>query len=302
LLSTLLLTTKPAIMTTLEKTVAAPVNCASKKDLWRKCNVNNLAENFHRYENETSDYQFERLRTLSLSTPDIERCFKENGTIDSFNIAFGLHEKISSPDSYNFTVMIRVRLVGNTAQHVIHTEAVFNPIKPKVPQDASPGTAKVPPIFKEWLTKNWLELDVNLLDDVFTACPVVTMPLQPIVPPGTPTPTTPMLTQRQPKRLRSYHFNDKANTAFLMFINKHKLDIQDFQFHLGVDMNKFQHREEFGFSPVFEVHLPKLSESDLAEMHRQGLRSYLIEVDGKIKDAVLFEYSSPCPSSCEESE
>jgi hypothetical protein len=249
-----------------------------KIDLWKKCDVNKLVEHFHAYKKTHS--QFERLNMVSLTKKQIAKLFNSNKTIKSFDVFFGLDKKTSPTDEFTFRPTITVQYSNNSSLTMEFRHG--KEINPKT-------SAVVPHQFKEWLTKNWMELDGSLIDDVFGSFFPTTGPKNPILP-----------QMRKPQRLLGYHFTKEHNTEFLDFINKSKKKIQQFWFHLGVDMNKSGHEKEFVFSPVFEVHTPVLRREDIVSVHRSGLRTTPLKNTKNVilNEAVYYEYLKPCPSTC----
>lgn len=275
--------------------MSTPTPEESRIDRWRKCNVNNLAEHFHRYVNDgkiLGHQQFERMRFLNLSNEALIRlCFKPNPIgeqkqLTSLVINLALDKDPSPVNAFTFNAEITANYnSGEIVTEVFQSHNAIEAIQ-KSPA-AYTGSEQVPPTFKGWLTKNWLELDITLIDDVFAACEHGE--------PGT------RVTHRPLNRLFGYHFGPTANTHFLHFLNEHLGEIENFYLHLGVDMNKFAHREEYSFSPVFEVHLPKnLEDHEVVSIFRHGLRG-ATEPEELAKLNILpvyYDYSSPCPSSC----
>lgn len=272
----------------------------TKIDLWKECDVNKLVEHFHRYDKrkDNGHGQVERLGMLSLDREKRGRLFpKKTGaagekiTITSFHISFGLDEKESPVDKFTFRPSITVVFSDNSMEH-----AEFDQDMPMEGSQISNEIHNnvVPSPFKEWLSKNWMELDVNLIDDVFVAFsnnPPLATGEKRLVPP-----------RREPLRLRGYHFTSKDNEEFWKFMNDHLGSIDEFYFHLGIDMNKFGHKEEFSFSPVFEVIIPEPAHDVVVvRIHRYGLRStQIVDKNGKVVgESVLYEYMKPCPSTCD---
>lgn len=275
-----------------------------KNTLWKKCDVNKLVEHFHRYDKDKDDGrgQVDRLGVLHLDAEKRARLFPEKKhaagkklTITSFHISFGLDEEKSPTDRFTFRPAIHVVFSDGCKE-----DAEFDYGLPK--EDGSQITNEVhnnvvPPPFKEWLSKNWMELDINLVDDVFVAFPKpdVSKTEKTLVPP-----------RRESVRLRGYHFTSTTNNEFLKFINDClERPMLQFYFHLGIDMNKFGHKEEFSFSPVFEVVIPEPPPRIVVDIHRYGLRSVQIKGEdeqGKdikiLGESVFYEYMMPCPSSC----
>jgi hypothetical protein len=258
-----------------------------KIELWKKCDVNKLAEHFHCYR--PLDSQFERLSTVNLNDETIKWLLLGNGKITSFEISFGLDEKVSPAEKFTFSPVISVVYSNKDTG-----AAGFHHVKKtrSMPPDGvtfAPDVAEVPEEFKDWMVKNWIELDVSLIDDVFKATPKKKVGES--------------MTRRDPQRLLKYCFTETTNSAFLKFINdiiENNILIERFYFHLGVDMNKFNHKEEFGFAPVLEVQIPKTTDEFLLKIHRAGLRSKLMKnaKEEDVEGVYYYEYLTPCPSTC----
>jgi hypothetical protein len=251
------------------------MNLTQKKENWKTCDVNNLATNFHRYDK--SSEQHDRLEMLYLEPYDVEALFTTTNEIESFAIHLALDKEAPQLDAFNFRPLISVK--HKDTRKGVPVEKSFQP--GPTPEDT---VAAVPFIFKEWLTKNWMELDTNLIDDVFTAS---------FGPEGSENKLQPV--KRANKRLTSYYFSKELNPIFFEFIRTHQFNIKHFIFHLGIDMNKFNHKDQFTFSPVFEVHIHKQEDQNVT-IHQHGIRSSPSNDPGT--DIAYFEYSAPCPSTC----
>jgi hypothetical protein len=254
-----------------------------RTDYWKECDVNKLTGHFHQYGGSKVS-QFERLSMISLGSADIQTLFQKTKVIHSLSIHFGLDNETSLTDAFTFTPMITVNHKGNR---------VLNPptaaFKHGLVQTTT-GAAKVPHEFKEWLNRNWMELDVSLVDDVFTSSFEA----------HDKKTRKPVPFKRISKRLLAYHFTNSTNPDLYHFIRKHKNRIEQFIVHLGVDKNKLGHKEEFAFSPVIELHLlkPKKPNVLYQDIHEMGLKSSPFANNDKKRGIVYFEYISPCPPSC----
>jgi len=253
-------------------------NLKNKSDFWKKCDVNSLAGHFHKY-NAVS--QFERLGQLYLNKVDLDVLFPEGKEIHSFDINLALDNDVSRIDAFTFRPFIKVTYVDKTeaVERMFHYTAEVAPRPEKT-------AVKVPLPFKDWLCANWMDLDVSLIDDVFAAAFDGLIDIT--------EPNLPKL--RVNKRLLSYHFNDKYNTAFRDFLRDLAGHLDQFVFYLGIDMNKFFHKDLFTFSPIYEVRTYGVTEEQLYKIRRSGLRCVPHAERGV--ESVYYEYSSPCPSSC----
>lgn len=243
---------------------------------WKKCDVNNLAASFHRYDGNS---QHERISTLHLDKNDLKELFPKKEELVSFQLTFGLNEETTSDYPVAFVVII-------SASHAsgLITEKLFRYGRPSDPV----ASAKVPFEFKEWLHKNWMELDMSQVDDVFAASlPTKLSRLE----------KNTVLVKRTTQRLLSYPFAAKdRNEIFFNFIKQNKSLIQNLVFHMGVDMNKYNHKEEFSFSPIMEAKFIKASPKEIMQIYRSGLRC--IPADNKKDDSAYYEYMKPCPPTC----
>jgi hypothetical protein len=274
-----------------------------RADRWRECDVNHLAGHFHRFQKTDEDHtsQFVRLGQLYLYKADLDSLFPAGTKIESFHIRLGLDAP--NKDNYTFMPEISVKHTDKTLDLGFFYGPSPHRMQPQpadpcvaLPQEAKPS-AKIPPILKDWLTKNWMELDASLIDDVFTSSAYPEMDAaerEEHKKLGLPI-------QRTNQRVYAYHFNSKTNKAFFECIDRHKGKIQYLTFHLGVDMNKFAHKEMFSFSPVFEVYLCNPNQEDIRHLRASGLRCIPVKDDNdKLTndEVAYYEYSAPCPSTC----
>jgi len=252
---------------------------------WKECDVNSLAAHFH----QLSSGQYERICQLYLSKDDIDKLFPPDQTLRSFDIVLALNSKDPILNAYTFRPYVSSIISDiSSAPSNVELDFQLDLATPRL-------SAKVPEQLKDWLNKNWMELEINLIDDVFTT-------------------TVPDLTKEAryvsmkiKKRLMMYRFipnvyNDRneivragINPEFFDFINKVKGNIDYLIFYLGVDMNKYGHQDQFGFSPIFEVHFKPTSPKQVWEIRRLGIRCI---PDPNGDETGFYEYMSPCPSTC----
>ncbi|MFY8037117.1 MAG: hypothetical protein ACOVMQ_08120, partial [Cyclobacteriaceae bacterium] len=141
----------------------------------------------------------------------------------------------------------------------------------------------IPYEIKEWLVTNWLEMDNRQLPDSFIACNEGIPSVNPVIP-----------AKRVFQRLHGYYFSETINSSIWKLINQSRGHIQQFIFHLGIDMNKFNRKDFFNFAPVFEIHIDNLTDEDVLQIHRLNLRSYQVGS----KEVVYSDVLAPCPSTC----
>jgi hypothetical protein len=251
-------------------------NLKDRSDFWKKCDVNNLAGHFHKY---NSISQFERLGQLYLNKDDLDALFPKGKEIYSFDINLGLDDDLSNIDAFTFRPFISVKYTATG-------KAVERMFQYATHANVDPAfSTPVPLAFKDWLCNNWMALDVSLIDDVFAAS---FDDIVDIRQPGLPT-------QRINKRLLAYHFNEKFNTAFWDFVRDHRGSLDLFVFYLGIDLNKLPHKDMFTFSPIFEMRINNATEKEIYKLRKAGLRCVPLSAKA---ESVYYEYSSPCPSSC----
>lgn len=246
----------------------------ANSEKWKACDISQLVNHFHKLK----ESQYERLEALHLNAEDLTDLFNNGSELFSFDIKMGLKNK-RSVDKFSFRPTIKVNYANGKAS----LEKKFRFGLGAIPADAS----RVPYAFKEWMTKNWMELDSSLIDDAFVAfLPDKNAPKTDK--PGLPNPY---------KRLLSYHFTKSINKDFFEFLLTYKGEINYLAFHLGIDKNKIEHKDQFNFSPVIEVNVSKktLSDDFIEKVHRWGLRSFETKKD---QEVVYYEYLAPCPSTC----
>lgn len=249
---------------------------AAKK--WKQCDVSKLVRHFHQF---GAQSQYERLEAVHLTEESLDELFPIGEKIKSLDIQLGTSEKRSPIKRFTFQPYATVTFENkkNPDPKPFTHGIGGKPIDAQI----------VPYEFKEQLCKNWRELDINLMDDVFKANSKEKVQESD----GAPS------VRSTPKRLLGYHFTKEINPVLLKVLNERKTQIVDFIFHLGVDMNKFSAKDQFSFSPIFELRFanqPILEEKQAFaySLHKLGVRSF----ETKGGDLVYLEYVLPCPSTC----
>jgi hypothetical protein len=270
------------------------ISSDQKIENWKQCDVLYLANHFHMLESKSK--QFIRLDSVHLDSTDIERLFIGKAEIQSIDISFGLSELVSPTHKLTFAPIIKIQFIDSINQEV----AEFKPVMPK--NEPGLADAKVPYPFKEALSKNWMELDTNLLDDIFMSR--VKAGSKNAQDPNAKNASQPFFNVQ---RLHGYHFCCSKNEELFKYVNTNRHILVQFIMYLGVDLNKFGDPYEFSFSPIFGLVFSS------APSEPQGLAKTLTVRSAKeiterlgreevTSTTVYFEYMKPCPSTCDESE
>lgn len=268
---------------------------------WQTCAVNNLAGQFHQFDNES---QYTRLEYLFLDPVDMYNNLfppkdkTPNMEISSFTIRLALDKNAEKKKKFAFKPRIIVNYLDLSDKKKPKQRSAEGQFEYEGQTSLKKNATEIPSPLKDSLCRNWKELDVSLIDDVFVAS--VENGKSGIAPVRKPSGQDGSQANR---RLLSYHYSpDNDNRDFWSFINDHRGRIYQFIFHLGVDMNKFHHKDQFSFSPIFEVHVSGVSEQQVHKLRKAGLRCIPTGAPDKVtglgSEVVYYEYSSPCPSSC----
>lgn len=245
-----------------------------RHQIWKESYTTQLGKHFKKFE--TRDNQFDKISSLCIhDLQHLTALFPEKKA-DTPNFDYSIMMGLSSPDpsvgEYTFKPYLVCKQEGRVIEHE------FTEIQNK---EVSLRSSEVPLIYLEWVRKNWLELNSETMGSVFEAKFIQKKTNA----------ETPAL--RITKRLLGYHFTATTNVIFWKFLNKHRGTIKEIRFHLGVDKNK-DTDDVYTFSPVFEIHVPKLSNDYLVELHANDIKARQV---GDLH-VLYFEYTSPCPSSC----
>lgn len=240
---------------------------------WQKCDVSQLVNHFHFYESESSPIQQKRVESLRLEEGGIDY-LRTTGNIESITFEMGLSSEGSENGQLTFAPVWSVRSAG------VEGFVPFEFTKP----EQQLGLNLVPGIFKDMVSRNWMNLDPSLIDDLFLANK-----------PSKSGKTTGL------QRLLYYHFSVKNNPVFfhVFRLDEVREKLKGIYLFPGADFNKMNDRSEYTFSPVIQLVTKKLSAHALSEIARLSLRvSTGMGDSDDDDDSILFEYMMPCPSTC----
>lgn len=242
-------------------------------DNWKSVDLRQLVGHFHQLTVEKNSSYFRRLDQVFLDDNGLKDVFRTGKTITSFEINMALTSSDSLPDKITFSPVLKVNFSDQTngwAEFKHEHEPSRHKVQP-IRLDA-----RVPYNFKEALSKNWMELENGLIDDVFMR--------------SVPHDNNPSV--RKVERIERYCYHKgNVNQHLLDFAIHYGNSIKKFIFYLGVDMNKFYNPNEFSFSPVIGV---VIQPAVILPAHKAMLRV----IEGEEGDKTFFEYSAPCPSTC----
>lgn len=227
---------------------------------WRHESVLNLADHFHQLDPTTQ--QQRRVGAFRMKDTDLG-LFKEiikSRTIRKIKMHLGL-AAVAEP--YNFTASFFIEVAYNAdATKYFPLYPVFKDITPLV---KSYETDIVPMIFKEVILKNWNEMNLHQIDDLFTAT-------------------------KDEQLLRVHYF--EIGTLMVEYINTVIAncldDLEGISIYPGADLNKFSNKETISFTPVLGF---KMTEAAGAKLMHEGFYNC-------IRGELFMEYSLPCPPTC----
>lgn len=130
---------------------------------------------------------------------------------------------------------------------------------------------EVPHTFKEMICKNWDEIDIHLIDDLFTARSKKKVKDRIV---------------ESTVRVLHYKVNDKMIETVIQKLK----GIHEITLYSGIDMNKFSDKELISFTPVLGFKYDERAKNK----ETLGLKGVLEFSKGE----ALIEYSSPCPPTC----
>lgn len=219
---------------------------------WKEEDILKLAHHFHKYEGETE--QFLRVKSFTMAEEDVKE-FNKLKQIEYINIYMTLKEGYRK--MFTFFPILKVSAGGSEKFYELH---------PKTKEESKIATSNseiVPEIFKEMVCKNWDEIDISLIDDLFMT--------------------------KQQLRMERVHFYI-VDGKIINFINKELLkNIKEIILYPGIDMNKFQYKDKVSFTPVLGFTLIEPKE------YGPGLAGFL---EAKSDDKIYAEYLTPCPPTC----
>ncbi len=231
----------------------------STKERWCEENVLQLANHFHRLEGS----QYARVTRFELENSNGLNALAE--TITDIRIYLALEKENKKKITFCPYLLVNGKKKFD-----------LKPIveRPKIKSDVL-GSAKVPEIFKEMIWKNWDQVEMHQIDDLFHCC-----------------------YHEEQKKLDDQ--GDRRDMEYVVrveyfllssdivdVIDKNKKQIQEITLYPGIDMNKFNHKHLISFTPVLGIK-PPLTIGTMAKM---GLME---SNDGE----TFIEYSRPCPPTC----
>ncbi|WP_024768407.1 hypothetical protein [Aquimarina macrocephali] len=223
--------------------------------LWRNADVLQLTHHFHKLD--PAKGQYERVYYFSMSDDDVER-FNKIQEIKTFTMHMAL--KRGYKEKFTFFPIFEIVDIDGNKQY-FGLEAYQKPrIKTLQNKEDELGSEIVPLTFKQMIHDNWEEVDMSLVDDLFT-----------------------VKTKKKPMERVIFY------TVTAALINPYLPNgIEKIKFYPGLDMNKFQYKDMISFTPVIGI-TPKEPVENM--LQRAGIIEYS-------DNEVFIEYSKPCPPTC----
>ncbi|WP_074406833.1 MULTISPECIES: hypothetical protein [Aquimarina] len=223
--------------------------------LWRNADVLQLTHHFHKLDPVVG--QYERVYYFSMSKDDVKR-FNAIQEIKTFTMYMAL--KRGYKEKFTFFPIFKIVDIEGNIQY-FGLEAFQKPnIKEPQNKEDELGSEIVPLTFKQMIHDNWEEVDMSLVDDLFTV-------------------------KEKKKPMERVLFY----TVTADLINPYLPNgIEKIKFYPGLDMNKFQYKDMISFTPVIGI-TPKEPIENM--LQRAGMIEYS-------DNEVFIEYSKPCPPTC----
>lgn len=219
---------------------------------WKNADVLALTHHFHKLDENQG--QYERVNYFAMRKSDVKQ-FNTIQKIKTLSIYLAL--KAGYKEKFTFFPIFEVTTTqGEKLRFDLEPHQ-----KPKIKDDQTKLTSEiVPKIFKDMICENWEEVEMSLVDDLFT-----------------------VKTKGKPME-RVLYYIVSAN-----LINPYLPgNISELKLYPGIDMNKFQYKDMISFTPVIGV-IPKTPIAN--SINSMGI----IE---SADDEVYLEYLSPCPPTC----
>lgn len=240
----------------MEHTIAKKKRSTTKQNFenetqrWCKEEVLKLTRHFHCYNKDKARHD----RVIHFELQDIKGFNDIRKQIESIKIYLALKKN----DSNKITNCFYLRVNDSNEDHMIFE---LFPVAEEPPRLTD---SLVPKIFKDMVHKNWNEIEVHLVDDLFHCLK-----------------NNNQNNQNSMVRVEYFEFDDIAKN-----IRDFDQDITAITLYPGIDMNKFGNKDWISFTPVLGIK-PRLDSGQ----NRMGL----FESDG---DETFAEYSTPCPPTC----
>lgn len=224
---------------------------------WAQEDVLQLANHFHKLN--INNNQFERTSYFTMNSDDVKTFQAMKESITDLRIYMALREQ--NKEEHTFFPVLRVT---DTKENHTYLELISGD---EVGIQNSIKSEFVPELFKNIISKNWDTIDINLIDDLFTARKIEDTEFEVTV--------------------RVKYF--KICEEIIDVIKEIKL-INGITLYSGIDMNKFPDKYQISFTPVLGFRHEKQDTDDLTF----GLKN-IMELS---KGEVFVEYTSPCPPTC----
>ena len=238
---------------------AATKDYKTEIDRWAEEDVLQLANHFHKLHSYKG--QFERTSNFTMNVPNDIAYFNEiKKDIKDLRIYMAL----DTQDKEQFTFFPLLQVIDTK------NEKHFFKLYPITEKRAVREKSElVPELFKNIICDNWDAIDINLIDDLFTARKKDDNGYETIV------------------RVKYYQICEEIVEKVIK-----KLDsINGITLYSGIDMNKFSDKYQISFTPVLGF---QYENQDTAN-ETFGLKGLLEFSKG---EEVFVEYSSPCPPTC----
>jgi len=226
---------------------------------WEREDMLQLSHHFHKIT--TNGTQYTRTSDFEMREEDVKVFDEIKGDITDIKIYLGLKKS----DKKKHTFFPILRITDKSEERYFKLDPIKNS------KDNAQYFEEVPYIFKEMICKNWNEIDLHLIDDLFTARKKEVVNGKNI---------------ESTVRVRYYQVN---NTMIETVIQK-LVGIHGITLYSGVDLNKFSNKELISFTPVLGFKYKERNENK----ETLGLKGVL-EFS---KDEAFIEYSRPCPPTC----
>lgn len=228
-------------------------------DNWKKTDVLKLASHFHKWCSKT--HQHKRVYNFEMA-PEYLAQFNGLDTIKLINICLAVKSVVNEGE-FAFYPVLEIHL--EASKPVVYLPLIGYEAPPN---EVAPLSDIVPGIFKEMISKNWHNIQMSLVDDLFLA-------------------------KKQSdgsfgaEMVRVHHF--EIGERMIAHINAIRAvgPVDGVVLYPGVDMNKMADKHMISFTPILGIKHPEIN-----SIHAQH---GVIET---IESETFIEYSSPCPPTC----
>jgi hypothetical protein len=171
---------------------------------------------------------------------------------------------LDAQDKEQFTFFPLLHVIAKEEEYSFQLNAIL------LKKTVSGKSVLVPELFKNIICENWDSIDINLIDDLFTARVKDDNGYEATV------------------RVKYFQICEEIIEGVI----KELSEIKGITLYSGIDMNKFSDKYQISFTPVLGFQHDEQNTRDFTF----GLKSVL-ELSS---EETFIEYSSPCPPTCEE--